>query len=153
MKFKIICISLLIIVSSFPSICFSEKPDSKVWEYYGKQSDGGVFYYNKMNIIKSSNIVSVWTYVVVGDDYRNKRFDIMKKCDLQKSEKFKNFDHEKAWVEIDCNKRLYNTKVLIDYDDKGNNFHSVISDKVKWVNIKTRTPIGLLYEKVCVTPK
>ena len=43
---------LLLLVFSLPSICFSEQPDSKEWNLFGKDSGGGVYYYNKINMTK-----------------------------------------------------------------------------------------------------
>ena len=41
----------------------SKITDKKVWEYLGNN-----IYYNKTNITKSSNIMSVWTYRIIPDD-------------------------------------------------------------------------------------
>ncbi|MBN1363276.1 MAG: hypothetical protein JW976_00575 [Syntrophaceae bacterium] len=152
MKFKILWISLIIVFFILLSICFSEEPNPNVWEYYAKRNDGGIFYYNKTNIVRTSHIVSVWTYVTPSNDYRKSQFDLYKKCDSEKAKKFKKLDHIRGWIDIDCNKKLYSTKALIDYDDKENVFNLVSANDNKWLNITPKTPILLLYEKVCVPP-
>jgi len=88
MKFKILWISLIIIVFLFPSICFSGQPDSNTWEYFDNN-----WYYNKTSISKSADIISVWVYRNVTNDKRKERIEIVKKYDLEKSKKYQNFDH------------------------------------------------------------
>ena len=143
---------LFLIVFSLPPICFSEQPNPKVWEPLGTTSSGG-HYFNKKNIIKSSNIVSVWTYHIVKNDERKKGVELIKKYDFKKSIKFQNYDHNLILMEIDCNKRLYRGKKFIYYDNMGKVLESDSYKNSKRETIQPDTPIEGLYEKACVTQR
>ena len=106
MMFKTFRILLIVMVFSFPSLCFSAQPDSKVWESF--DSD---WYYNKTNMDKSSYIISVWVYKYVTNENRKEKIEIIKKSDLDKSIKYQKFDHYLSLWEIDTKnkqKRLRN---------------------------------------------
>lgn len=148
MKLKILWISILIIVFSFPSICFSERPDPKVWEYVGNNR-----YYNVTNLIKSSNIVYVWTYSVVDDDFRKKTIEEVKKEDLEKTIKFQNYDHIVSLNEIDCETKLTRINEVLDYDNKGNVLDHFKDNNSKWRSIQPGTVNDIFYQKLCFTPK
>jgi hypothetical protein len=147
MKSRIICISLMIVVFSFPSICFSEQLDTKVWESF---QNG--WYYNKKTITKSSNTISVWTYKIVTDNEKKEKIEVVKKEDLSKSMKYLHYDHYLGLWEIECNKKLYKGKEFKDYDYSGNVLSS-IKKTFDWNNIKPNSIMDQLYNKVCVTPK
>jgi len=144
---------LLLLVASLPSVCFSEQPDSKVWEGFGKDSLGGVYYYNKTNITKSSNIISVWTYTIESNDSKRKMVERWKNIDLEKSVKYQHYDHTIFGDEFDCKKKLTRRKEYIWYDDKGNVLDKYKNENSNWKNIIPESPLEILYDKVCVTPK
>ncbi|MGP8153738.1 MAG: surface-adhesin E family protein [Smithella sp.] len=146
MKFKILCISLLMVVFLFPSICFSGKLDSKVWQHY---SDN--WYYNKTNLTKSSNIISVWTYKIITNDERKKITESIKKYDLKKAKKYQNLDHLVVLWEIDCKNRLRRIKESIDYDNKEKVLDSVKNLNNEWARIMPNSVSETLYDKICVT--
>jgi hypothetical protein len=145
MKFKILRISLIVIVFSFPFLCFSERPDPDKWEQYGENS-----YYNKTNITKSSDIISVWTYTNVTDDIREKTIKIKKEEDLEKSVKYQNFDHIVMWSEIDCAYRVWRQDEIVFYDDKENVLDQQKNIHSEWGNIIHDSLMERLYNKVCV---
>lgn len=151
MKLKIFWISFLIIIFSAPSICFSG-PDSKVWESFDKNSIGS-WYYNKANLKKSSNIITVWTYVLVLDDVRKDMIEIVKEDDLEKSIKFQNYDHDLDLLELDCKKNLSRVKEIIHYDNKGNVLDNYPSQNSEWKSIPPDSVFDTLYQKLCVTQK
>ncbi|MGA9109001.1 MAG: surface-adhesin E family protein [Smithella sp.] len=145
MKFKILRISLIVIVFLFPSLCFSQRPDPDKWEHYGVNS-----YYNKTNITKSSDIVSVWTYTIVTDDIREKTIKIKKEEDLEKSVKYQNFDHIVMWSEIDCAFKVWRKDEIEFYDDKENVLDQQKNIYSEWGNIVPDSLMERLYNKVCV---
>ena len=164
MRLKILWISLIIIIFSFPSVCFSELkkhdrvlkiiphlPDSKVWEYYGKISNGDI-YYNKTNLTKSSDKSYVWIYQTVTDDYKKQRIEVIKMDDLELSEKFHNYDHSIMLSEIDCKNKKFRLKQMIDYDDKGDLLKNIIYDTDSSNFIPGSLP-DTLYQQICVTEK
>jgi len=104
MNFKYLWIYLIVVIFLFPSNCFSEL-DSKVWELYGLNS-----YYNKTNITKSSNIISVWMYTIITDDKRDRYIEGLKKIDLKESIKYQNYDHEIRLTDINCKNGQYRIK-------------------------------------------
>jgi len=145
MKFKILRISLMVIILSFPSLCFSERPDPDKWEQYGENA-----YYNKTNITKSSDIVSIWTYTTVTDDIKEKTIKIKKEEDLEKSVKYQNFDHIVMWSEIDCAYRVWRQDEIVFYDDKENVLDQQKNIYSEWGNIIPDSLMERLYNKVCV---
>ena len=149
MKFKIFCIFFIIVVFSLSSTCFSEQPNPKEWESLGTTSDG--HYFNKTNIAKSPNIISIWTYHVVTNDEREKSVELIKKYDLEKSIKFQKYDHNVILMEIDCKKRLYRGKKFIYYDNMGKVLENDSHENSKMENIQPESPIEGLYKKVCAT--
>ena len=138
---------LFLLVFLFPSLCFSEKLDTKVWESFGKGC-----YYNKKTLTKSSNIVSVWTYKIVTDDEKKEKIKVVKKEDSKKSMKYLQYDHYLGLWEIDCVKKLYRGKEFKDYDTKGKVLSSM-KHLFDWKNIKPNSVMDELYNKVCVTQK
>jgi hypothetical protein len=144
---------LFLLVVSFPSICFSEQPDSKIWEFYGVSSGGGSFYYNKTNLTKSSNIISVWTYNIRTDDERTRMIESIKKYDLEKSKKYQYYDHDVMLWKIDCENRQSKLETLIHYDDNGNTLSNDTYENTKWESIPPQSIMEGLYNIICVTEK
>jgi hypothetical protein len=145
MKFKIFLISIIVIVFLFPILCFSQRPDPDKWEEYGENS-----YYNKTNITKSSDIVSVWTYTIVTDDIREKTIKIKKEEDLEKSVKYQYFDHIVMWSEIDCAYKVWRRDEIAFYDDKENILDQQKNIYSEWGDIIPDSLMDRLYNKVCV---
>jgi hypothetical protein len=147
MKLKIFCISILAVILALPSLCFSQTPDPKVWEYLVTDSKGHVWYYNKTNINRSSDSITVWTYTTVTDQDRKDAIDMAKEYEDYKMEMLhKQYSHDNTLYGIDCrNKRL---KVIetIEFDDKGN----VIDDYkygniISWIDINLK---DIIFEKL-----
>lgn len=132
-----------------PPVLVSVKPDSNVWEYYWKN-----LYYNKKNITKSSNIVSVWSYQIVSDEGKKEMIDNVKEFyNPETALKYQNYDHNLYLDEIDCKKKLTRLKEIIHCDDKGNviNSHKFGNNK-EWKSIPHETILEVLYNKVCLKP-
>ncbi len=108
-------------------------------------------YYNKTNITKSSDIISVWTYIIVTYDERKKKIDEERKKDLEKSIKYQNYDHYLGLWEIDSINKQRRLIELTDYDDKGNILDRDIYKDSEWNNIKPNSVFEKLYIKVGVT--
>jgi hypothetical protein len=148
MKFKIRWISLLIIVFSFPSLCFSEQPNPKIWKSLAYNS-----YYNIKILTTSSNTILVWAYKTVTDDARGKRIEEVKKYDLERSTKYQDYHHEVVLWEIDCTKRLWRAKDIIDFDKNEKVLDRYKYDNSEWDSIIPNSKGELLYRQVCVTQK
>jgi hypothetical protein len=148
MTFKTFRIFLIVIVFSFPSLCFSAQPDSKVWESFDND-----WYYNKTNMDKSSYIISVWVYKNVTNDNRKEKIEIIKKSDLDKSIKYQKFDHYLSLWEIDTKNKQKRLKELKDYDDKGNVLDSNAYKDREWKDIKLNSVFDKLYIKLGFTQK
>jgi hypothetical protein len=151
MKFKIFCLSLIMVFFSIPVVCFSE-PNSSTYELLGEHY-GGKFYYNKKNLAKTSGIVSVWTYQAVTEDFRKERIEVVKKRDVQKSAEYENLDHASILNEIDCKKKLIRRKEILEYDHKGKVLSRYVSKNLNWEDIPDSCMNEILYQKVCATPK
>jgi hypothetical protein len=148
MTFKTFRIFLIVIVFSFPSLCFAAQPDSKVWESF--DSD---WYYNKTNMDKSSYIISVWLYKSVTNDIRKQKIEIIKKSDLDKSVKYQKFDHYLSLWEIDTKNKQKRLKESKDYDDKGNVLDSNVYKDREWTDIKPNSIFDKLYIKLGLAQK
>jgi hypothetical protein len=149
MKRKL-CLSILIVFFtisfiSLPSICFS-KPDSKVWEYFQPR-----FYYNKTNLLKSSNIISVWVYEIITDIQRKEMIEIVKKESLEKSKKYQHYEYKMMLWKIDCKNRQGKREKTIYYDDKGKVLDHYTYSNSEWDSIPPESILEILYNKVCVT--
>ena len=144
-KFQLLFILLAVIVS-FPSICFSEQPNPKIWEYLGYNS-----YYNKKIIRIPYDIPLVWTYKAITDDTREKRIEYVKKYDLDKSIKYKDYHHDVLLWEIDCNKRLIRVRDYIEFDKNEMVIDRYRYNNNEWDSIVTNSRGEALYKKVCVT--
>jgi hypothetical protein len=123
-------------------------PDSKVWEYFGKDSGGGVYYYNKTSM---TNIISFKLYYIVTDDERKERIERIKKYDLKKSVEYQNYDHDISEVEIDCNNKLTKVKEFTEYDNQGNVLKHNVNKDSEWKSILPGSREEF-YKINCVTP-
>jgi hypothetical protein len=153
MKFKIFCAAILVAALALPSICFSEKPDPGVWEYYATDSKGRTCYYNKTNMNKSSDIITVWIYNTVTDADRQEAIDRAKKLENQKMEMLhKTYDHENTLFDIDCKNRYFKIKESIEYDVQGtviDNFQ--YGNIIPWLAIDPKDiRLEKLFNTVCV---
>ena len=155
MNFKIFCIFLLIIIISSPSICFSENPDPKEWEYYVTDSKGHVCYYNKTNINKSPNIITVWIYSTVSDSDRKDVIELGKnlnRSDIEK--KHQNYDHDNILFEIDCKNKKFKVKETTEYDNKGAVINHYKLSFVPWLNIQPNDiKLEKLFNTLCIEDK
>ena len=132
-----------------PPMVASRIPDRNVWEPFGKTKTGDN-YYNKTNITKSSNIVSVSTCKIVTDDCRKQTIEAVKKYDLEKSIKYQNYHQEIVLWNIDCKNRRSRVKEVIHYDDKGNVLDSSTFKNEEWDNILVLTGPDSLRKILCV---
>lgn len=147
MNLKILCISILAVMFALPSICFSEKPDPNVWEYYVTDGKGRACYYNKTNMNKSSDIISVWVYTTITDADKKEAIDRAKEVEDYKMEMLHTkYDHENTLFEIDCRNKKFSIKEAVEFDDKGNVIDQFqYSNFLFWLDIN---PADLKVEKL-----
>lgn len=141
----ILSLVMFLVTLSFPSFCLSKQPDSKVWEPFANGR-----YYNKKNISKSLNIITVWTYSIVTDDVRKKRMDNIKQP--AESKKYQNYDHYTLLKKIDCLKKLTSLERVMDYDNQGKVLNTIINKNDEWGFIAPGSDDEKLYNRVCVNP-
>ena len=139
---------MLIIVFSFPSLCFAEQPNPKIWKSLEYNS-----YYNIKILTTASNTILVWTYKTVTDDTREKRIEEVKKYDLERSIKYQQYHHEVVLWEIDCKKKLWKVKDIIDFDKNEKVLDRYRYNNSEWDSIIPNSRGGLLYQQVCVPQK
>ena len=124
-----------------------KEPNPDIWECFGEN-----WYYNKTNMTKSSNIISVWTYYVVTDDDRKESIEKKKKDNNpDTSLKYQSYEHAVSLIEINCKKKLVRIKEEINYDDKGNILDMITDDNPKWESIIPESVGEGLYRELCVT--
>lgn len=128
------------------------EPDSKVWEYHGTTS-GGDYYYDKTNLTKSSNMLSVWIYIIVTDNERKQRIEGLKISDLELSTKYQNFDHVIILNEIDCKNKQMRVREKVHYDNKGDVLYQNKKVEDEWRNILPDSIIETLYQKGCAAQR
>lgn len=133
---------MFLIAFSFPSFCFSKQPDIKVWEPFANGR-----YYNKKNVSKSRNIITVLTYSNVTSDVRKKRLENIKQPDELK--KYQNYDHYTALSKIDCQKKMTSLEKVVDYDNKGKVLNTIVNNNSQWGFIQPGSEDEKLYNKVC----
>lgn len=146
-KFYLLLILLLTVIA-FPSLCFAEQPNPKIWEPLGYHS-----YYNKKIITKSPDIRLVWTYKSVTNDAREKRVEEVKKYDLEKSIKYQNYHHETVLWNIDCKNKLIMMDEFIDFDKNGQVIDRYIFNNSEWESIVPKSGSERLYQNVCIPQK
>lgn len=129
-----------------------EKPDSNVWEHLGKTRSGDT-YCNKINSTSSSGIISVSTYKIVTEDFRQQTMEEAKKNYPEKIMQYQRYDHNIRVDEIDCQKNMYRVKEMVDYDDKGNVLNCYQYENEQWRNIPVLTGLDTLREKYCGNQK
>ena len=98
-------------------------------------------------------MISVWTYNIVTDDFREQKIEAIKKNDFEKSRKYQYYDHNVVLSEINCRKRLVRTKMYVDYDDNGEVLYSYTYKNREWKDITPGSTGEKLYQKLCMTRK
>jgi len=141
---------LVLLVLSLPSVCFSE-PDSQTWESFDGSRQGDISYYNETILNKSFNIISVWTYNIVKDDFKKEMIEMVRKDDLEKSIKYKSLDHIKGIWTIDCRNRQGKIEKNTFYDYRGKVIDQYTYEASEWKSILPGTTTEKLYKSVCVT--
>jgi len=145
---SLLVVLVIISVMTSPSICFSEQPNPEVWEHL---SDS--LYYNKTNLAKSSDVISVWTYRIIPDDERKYLIEHFRKSDLEKSTKYQNLDHQVMLLDIDCRQKMRKIKKLANYDEKKNALYEETYENSEWTIIISDSKLDELYKKICATPE
>lgn len=153
MKLKLLFIASIIVVFTFASICFSKQPDPEIWEFYGKDSKGGVYYCSKNKVMKSSGIITFRIYYSISDDERKERVGKIKQYDLRKSVEYQNYDHDISEAEMDCKNKLVMEKEFTEYDNQGNALKYDINKDSEWRSIQAQTVTEKFYNKHCIAAK
>ncbi len=148
MKRKIFWISVIIIISYFPAICFAQQPNPKIWKPLEYNS-----YYNIKIITTSSDTKLVWTYKTVTNVARDKRIEEVKQYDLERSIKYQQYSHEVILWEIDCKNKQWRLKDIINFNKDEKVLDRYSFNNSAWEGIIPNSMMDLLYHKVCVTPK
>ena len=108
------------------------------------------FYYDKTNVTKSSNIISVWTYSFVTDNERKEIEKVSKKRDSDESLKCLSYNYESALWKLDCKNRMKKIEKIIYHNDKGNILDEYTKENSQWESISLKSVFNKLYNKVCV---
>lgn len=125
-------------------------PDSKIWVHFAKTKQG-VNYFNQTNILKAADVMTVYVYKIVADDYRKQMIEEVKKYDAKKSLKYYYYEHDVRVDEIDCKNSQWRVKELTHYDDKGNVLDRYTYENEKWRKIKFVTDRHTLQKNICVS--
>lgn len=141
---KLFVLIMLLVVFSVPFLCFAGQPDSKIWEPFAKDR-----YYNKKNITKTQNIITVWTYGTVADDIRKKRLANIKAP--EKSKKYQRFDHFTILNKVDCQKKVTKIEKVLEYDNRGQVLETIVNKDDAWGMIEAGGEHEKLLNKVCNT--
>lgn len=128
------------------------KPDAEVWEFLGRTRSGDT-YYNKTATPVSGDIISVTTYKIITEDYRNQTIDEKKKNSPQQSVKYQRYEHNVRIDEIDCALKRYRVKKVTHVDDQGNVLDRYAYENEDWKTIPVLTELDMLREKLCPLPK
>lgn len=143
-KWRLLLISGLAIILFSSTLCFSEPPNPRRWVPLSHH-----YYYNKTMITKAPDILLVWTYKTVTDDFRLGRIEELKTYDPEKSIKYSDFHHETVLWEIDCKQRRIRLEEMIDFDSQGQILDRYRYDNTGWQPIYPKTGGDTLYSKVC----
>lgn len=111
------------------------------------------FYYDKTDINKSSDIVSVWTYSFVTDKERKDIEKVTKKRDSDKSLKYLSYVYESVLYEIDCKNKTKKIKKITYLNQDSNILDEYTKENSGWDDISPKSVFNILYNNVCVTPK
>jgi len=111
------------------------------------------FYFDKTNVTKSSDIISVLVYSIVTEEERKEIEKEAKKRDSDKSLKYLLYTHESVLCEIDCINRMKKIKKITYRDWDGNILDEYTKETSEWDRISPKSAFNKLYKKVCVTPK
>lgn len=147
-KFYLPLMLSLTMIILFSSPCFSQQPNPKIWEPLGHHS-----YYNKKIITKAPDLLLVWTYQTVTDDTREKRVEEVRKYDLEKSVKYRNYHHETVLWEMDCKNKRIMMQEFIDFDGNGKVIDRYRYNNSEGVGIIRNSGGDQLYQNVCLPPK
>lgn len=147
---KLFLSSLIVFITAFmmssPSVCFSEQPDPKVWEYLSDD-----FYYKKKNLIKKSDIISAWTYRTITGEEKKYLIEHFRESDLGKSIRYQNLDHQVMFLDIDCRQKMSRIKKLANYDDQKNVLYEETYQNSEWTEIAPESKLDEIYKKLCTT--
>ena len=147
-KFQLFVILSVIAIFSFLSLSFAEQPNPKIWLPLEYNS-----YYNIKVLTTSSNTKLVWAYKIVTNAVREKRVEEVKKYDLARSIKYRQYHHEAVLWEIDCKNRLWRLKDIIDFDKNEKVLDRYRYNNSEWESIIPNSRGELLYQKICIIQK
>lgn len=153
---SVISLSFLVFflfVFSVPSVCFSELLDTTVWKYYA-EGKAGDYYYNKKTLKKSSNIISVWTYVKISKIQREEYIKGLEETGARVSAiKYWTYDHAMFFWDMNCKERIFRLKKFIHYDSMDNILNNPRDEDGDWNSIPPGSTMDVLLERICVTPE
>lgn len=144
MKWRLSVFSGLAITLFSSFVCFSQPPNPRIWMPLGTH-----YYYNKTIITKAPDILLVWTYKEVTNDFHLDRIEELKAYDPEKSLKYNEFHHETVLWEIDCKQRRIRMEEFIDFDKNGQVLDRYRYDNTGWEPVYPKTGGEKLYSKAC----
>src|SRR5208283_935509 len=116
-----------VIFLSFLTIVLLVTPviGSSDWVDYGRNKDGDVYFYMKINIDKDKGkyIVQVWDKQLYFDKGKEKIIQIVKKMGLA-TEEWNKVEDVMSFYEIDCKEKWIREISYIFYDTNGNPIYS-----------------------------
>jgi hypothetical protein len=124
---------LMLIVNSVN--VYSEPVKSERWEQITEYHS-----YNKNVVTVSSKVKSVWTQRILTDYQRTKK-NMKKVHDIS------------SLMEINCKSREFNIKQDTYHDDNGKVIKIYKNSANEWNSIRPRSPVEIVYDKICTAPK
>ena len=130
----------------------SQLPDFRVWKYYTTDIVGYICFFNKTNISKTSNILSIWSYDILTDSAKKDLIEYIEKNKINMNKtNFSELDHTVKWVEIDCINKKIKRKEIINYDPNNNILNHQKIENDDWSDISPYTSSEDIYKRFCVS--
>ena len=119
------------------------------WVEYGISYDDNVYFYNKVNIKRTTkDIVQVWGKVVFSKEGREKYIEEMRNRGMS-TEGYDKLSHNLDLEEIDCKNQRYKFLSITHYDTEGRVLNSGSSDESNWSDISPDSTMDTLRKEVC----
>lgn len=145
-------IGLLCLVINTNGYCSSKdlpKSDNRDWETFGTSNDAA-YYYDKRDITRVSDRLSVWTLIKVPEEFKKDTIEKMKKAYPKKTINYQAYGESRELLEIDCGKKQFRTKLSVMFDNRGDVLSDMRGDE-DWKAIESDSLNDVLYQKVCKT--
>ena len=119
------------------------------WVEYGISYDDNVYFYNKVNIKRTTkDIVQVWGKVVFSKEGREQYIQKLRYQGMS-TEGYDKLSHNLDLEEIDCKNQMYKFLSITHYDTEGRVLNSGSSDESNWSYISPDSTMDTLRKEVC----